>query len=93
MAVGAVGAVDGAVDRLRPIASDRLLATNRFCPPRPLPATDAGSAERACARVPPGAACDRTAPHRQHSAGSTLGRMCWRSPSARPSPTRRVLHI
>ena len=51
MAVGAVGAVDGAVDRLRPIASDRLLATDCLCPPRPLPATDAGSAECACARA------------------------------------------
>ena len=84
MAVGAVGAVDGAVDRLRPIASDRLLATDCLCP---LPATDAGSAERACARVPPGAACDRTAPHRQHSACSTLGRMCWRS--LRGAPRRQ----
>ena len=79
MAAGAVRAVDGAVNRLRAIASDRLLATDCLWP-RPLPATDAaGSAERACDRAPPGlapgAACDRTAPHRQHSACSTAGRM------------------
>ena len=55
------------------------------------PVPDAARAERACDRVPPvpapGAACDRTAPHRQHSARRTLGRM-W---VARPrSPAPRV---
>ena len=61
-----MGAVDCAVGRLR------------ACDQKPVP--NAGRAERARTRVPPvpapGAACDRTAPHRQHSARRTLGRKC-----------------
>ena len=60
------------------------------------PVPDAARAERACDRVPPvpapGAACDRTAPHRQHSARRTLGRMCVarRARSPRHASPRRT---